>query len=226
MTENSEFSAQATGDVEPRSVSVTLKLPPDVVALISQRARQLGQSPSEVLVNAIRVGLGSHLESANLATPLPQSSEWEQLVDRLTVLEMLIPQVKALEDKVNHLLAGGTPSAWPDDTDWQAAIAQTTAPLPELPALDEESWLGPLDQCPKCHHRLGPPLKSSGRQVCSKCGWSNKPRRLANDDRAEPPPDDLTRLLTQAAQESEKNMKPKKQQPKPGGIRKRFPPFG
>lgn len=162
MTEDSEFSAQATGDLEARSISVTLKLPPDVVAMITQRAKQFGQSPSEVLVNAIRIGLGSRPELTNFQIPPQQSPEWQQLVDRLSVLEMLIPQVKVLEDKVNQLLAGSSPASWPADADWQTSIAQT-APLPDLPPLNDENWSGLLDQCPKCNHRLGPPLKSSGR---------------------------------------------------------------
>lgn len=29
-----------------------------------------------------------------------------------------------------------------------------------------------LETCPRCSHRLGPPLKS-GRQVCANCGWSS-----------------------------------------------------
>lgn len=33
-----------------------------------------------------------------------------------------------------------------------------------------------LENCPKCSHELGAPLKSSGRQVCMKCGWSDKPK--------------------------------------------------
>ncbi len=32
------------------------------------------------------------------------------------------------------------------------------------------------ENCPKCGKKLPPPFKSSGRQVCSGCGWSNKPK--------------------------------------------------
>lgn len=32
------------------------------------------------------------------------------------------------------------------------------------------------ENCPKCEKKLPPPFKSSGRQVCSGCGWSNKPK--------------------------------------------------
>ncbi|MGL5804587.1 MAG: hypothetical protein ACRC11_03970 [Xenococcaceae cyanobacterium] len=31
-----------------------------------------------------------------------------------------------------------------------------------------------LETCPKCEKKLHPPLKSTGRQVCSSCGWSDK----------------------------------------------------
>ena len=30
------------------------------------------------------------------------------------------------------------------------------------------------ENCPKCDKKLPPPFKSTGRQVCSNCGWSNK----------------------------------------------------
>lgn len=30
-----------------------------------------------------------------------------------------------------------------------------------------------LENCPKCDQKLPSPFKSSGRQVCSKCGWSS-----------------------------------------------------
>jgi hypothetical protein len=31
-----------------------------------------------------------------------------------------------------------------------------------------------LVDCPKCSSKLPPPFKSSGRQVCSSCGWTDK----------------------------------------------------
>jgi hypothetical protein len=31
-----------------------------------------------------------------------------------------------------------------------------------------------LENCPKCEKKLPPPFPSSGRQVCSGCGWSDK----------------------------------------------------
>ena len=36
-----------------------------------------------------------------------------------------------------------------------------------------------LENCPKCEKKLPPPFKSSGRQVCSKCAWTDKPRPKA-----------------------------------------------
>lgn len=31
-----------------------------------------------------------------------------------------------------------------------------------------------LKECPKCSKALNPPLKSTGRQICKNCGWTNK----------------------------------------------------
>jgi uncharacterized protein len=33
-----------------------------------------------------------------------------------------------------------------------------------------------LEICPRCSHPLRAPLQSSGRQVCMKCGWSDRPK--------------------------------------------------
>jgi hypothetical protein len=72
----------------------------------------------------------------------------------------------------------------------------------------------PLEHCPQCTYRLNPPLKTSGRQVCVKCGWSNRPRQGQSVEAAtQPLPDlDLHQLLEQAAIESIDNMKPRKKQ--------------
>jgi len=32
------------------------------------------------------------------------------------------------------------------------------------------------ENCPSCHSKLPPPFQSSGRVVCTKCGWSNRPK--------------------------------------------------
>lgn len=33
------------------------------------------------------------------------------------------------------------------------------------------------EYCPRCDSKLPPPFQSSSRTVCSKCGWSNKPKQ-------------------------------------------------
>lgn len=86
----------------------------------------------------------------------------------------------------------------------------------------------PLEQCPKCNYRLGLPLKSSGRQVCAKCGWTDKPRQKFADQSAGTQPDmtkpatakpatsmspnDMQKILEQAAAQALNNMKPKGKQ--------------
>jgi len=86
----------------------------------------------------------------------------------------------------------------------------------------------PLEQCPKCNYRLGLPLKSSGRQVCAKCGWTDKPRqKFADQPVGTPPatakpatakpatsmsPHDIQKILEQAAAQALNNMKPKGKQ--------------
>lgn len=76
-----------------------------------------------------------------------------------------------------------------------------------------------LESCPKCSHRLGPPLKSSGRQVCMKCGWASRPRTSAGAAKSKkrsltktPPRDDISpmeiqKILAEAAEKSLNNMK-------------------
>jgi ribosomal protein S27AE len=94
--------------------------------------------------------------------------------------------------------------------------------LSEPPSPQEAS---PTHQeiCPKCSNRLGPPLKSSGRQICIKCGWTDKPKSSLSlqQDEALPraasasaslPDYELKKLLDQAASESLNNMKPKRKQ--------------
>ncbi|HEY9640706.1 MAG TPA: hypothetical protein V6C57_09485 [Coleofasciculaceae cyanobacterium] len=82
----------------------------------------------------------------------------------------------------------------------------TAPPAPQMP----------LEQCPNCSHKLHPPLKASGRQVCVKCGWSNRPysgQLVEQRVEAAPLPDlDLHQLLERAAIESLDNMKPRKKQ--------------
>lgn len=95
-------------------------------------------------------------------------------------------------------------------------ISQENQPPASIP-----STLIALSQCPECEHPLAPPLQSSGRQVCMKCGWTNKPRYANSNttpvasepaalDTNEPTDIDLLNLLEKAASESRKNMEPRK----------------
>lgn len=90
------------------------------------------------------------------------------------------------------------------------------------------------ETCPKCSNRLGPPLKSSGRQICIKCGWTDKPKGSLASPQDELPsraasasvslPDyELKKLLDQAASESLNNMKPKRKQPQNSNKNKFLP---
>ena len=40
-----------------------------------------------------------------------------------------------------------------------------------------------LDNCPKCNKKLLPPFKSSGRQVCTGCDWSDRPKKDRNTEK-------------------------------------------
>jgi ribosomal protein S27AE len=187
---------------------VTLKLPADVAMALSQRAKQLGQLPSQVLVDAVRLGLGlSQIESARTV------DEWQQVHDRLAALEALVPIVYHLQALVEpRLLERPDPSAFPDSAFPDSALTDAATLSPAVSPAKETG--GMRDRCPRCDHRLGPPLKASGRQVCGKCGWSDKPRRPESADiAADLAPDDVSRLLSQAAQESLNNMKPKPSEP-------------
>jgi uncharacterized membrane protein len=37
-----------------------------------------------------------------------------------------------------------------------------------------------VENCPQCSSKLSPPLKSSGHQICSSCGWTDK-KRIQNE---------------------------------------------
>ena len=87
---------------------------------------------------------------------------------------------------------------------------QPPASIPStLPQPEREAY---LQLCPKCNHRLNPPFKATGRQVCTKCNWSDQPRNLLQEGGAIGAVD-LKQLLEQATVESLDNMKPRK---KPG----------
>ncbi|WP_036489553.1 hypothetical protein [Myxosarcina sp. GI1] len=36
-----------------------------------------------------------------------------------------------------------------------------------------------IENCPRCETKLPPPFKSSGRQVCSACGWSDRTKKTS-----------------------------------------------
>ncbi|NEQ26905.1 MAG: hypothetical protein F6K28_49365 [Microcoleus sp. SIO2G3] len=187
-------------DPKPSTKSVTLNLPIDVIAAIIRLSRELEQPQSEVLVNALRRGL-AFLE----AEPAP-SVDLAQLVDRVAALESLPAQVAGLAAEVDRLRQ-----------DSQKPPAELSVDLPVAPAAIIPSQ---AEHCPRCNHPLNAPLKSSGRQVCIKCGWTNKPR-TPDATTEDLPPDQLQRLLDRAAAEAIANMKPKKSAPEP----KKFP-FG
>jgi ribosomal protein S27AE len=99
--------------------------------------------------------------------------------------------------------------------------APQQAPQQDRPQQDRLTT-APQETCPQCSSRLGPPLKSSGRQVCAKCGWTDKPKgtisqkseasRLVTPTAASLADYELKKLLDQAASESLNNMKPKRKQ--------------
>ncbi|MBD2000823.1 hypothetical protein H6G00_30170 [Leptolyngbya sp. FACHB-541] len=116
--------------------------------------------------------------------------------------------------------------AYPTHTpDSEATFTEAISVEPLPPQPTQASSLLPSshqETCPKCNSRLGPPLKSSGRQICIKCGWTDKPKGAISSQRDEVPraasasvslPDyELRKLLDQAASESLNNMKPKRKQ--------------
>lgn len=179
-----------------QTVSVTLNLPLDVLTAIRQRATQQEEYPNQVIVDALRQGLGLTPPS----TPASNlNDDLRSLAARLQAVEALLPRMQALEEQVSRLQAGRSSPV--EDA------ASIEPPLQEpLPSTEAQ-------QCPNCSHRLGPPLRASGRQVCGKCGWSNKPKRATSDsDMADLPADELRQILSNAASESLDNMKPKKQE--------------
>jgi len=201
-------------DSKPSTKSVTLHLPSDIIAAIARLSRELEQPQSEILVAALRRGL-EYLELQ--AAP---SSELEQLADRVAALEALPAQVAELAAQVDRLLnASLERSALPEPQDNLSPVAESipvakSVPVAESPVLPE--------QCPRCSHKLSAPLKASGRQVCIKCGWTNKPRSARPAASSDLPPDELKRLLDQAAADAIANMKPKKPEPPSNS---KFPPF-
>lgn len=76
-----------------------------------------------------------------------------------------------------------------------------------------------LESCPKCSHKLAPPLKSSGRQICMKCGWSDRPKGIASSKpvtqvqpREDVSPLEIQKILAEATETAKNNMKPRRLQ--------------
>jgi len=75
-----------------------------------------------------------------------------------------------------------------------------------------------LESCPKCNHKLAPPLKSSGRQICMKCGWSDRPRGAAAGKPVTKVPLrdvsalEIQKILAEATEKAMQNMKPRRLQ--------------
>jgi hypothetical protein len=120
--------------------------------------------------------------------------------------------------------------------DLEATFAEAISVEPSSSQMTQASSLTSLshqETCPKCNSRLGPPLKSSGRQICIKCGWADKPKGAISSQRDEIPraasasvslPDyELRKLLDQAASESLNNMKPKRKQTQNSNKNKSLP---
>lgn len=82
--------------------SLILSLPPELVAAIEQQMRQSGQTQTQVVLQALRLGL--HFEPIPTAKPPTESIDLQQelakLKGRLAELEFLVPKVEALEGKL------------------------------------------------------------------------------------------------------------------------------
>ena len=124
---------------------------------------------------------------------------------------------------MGSLLSQRSPS--PQEAPILSSSAMTLAPsaaLPQQAPPQNRLTAAPQETCPQCSSRLRPPLKSSGRQVCAKCGWTDKPKGTASQgsevSRSIAPTAasladyELKKLLDQAASESLNNMKPKRKQ--------------
>ncbi|NJN56699.1 MAG: hypothetical protein HC879_03985 [Leptolyngbyaceae cyanobacterium SL_5_9] len=128
---------------------------------------------------------------------------------------------------MGSLLSQRSPS--PQEAQTYPNSAETFTPSsasPQQAPQQDRLTAAPQETCPQCSSRLGPPLKSSGRQVCAKCGWTDKPKgtisqtisqrsevsRSLAPTAASLADYELKKLLDQAASESLNNMKPKRKQ--------------
>lgn len=134
-----------------------------------------------------------------------------------------IPPQKApphLEDVTSPQLSEPAPISPPPNSKVGSSIAtlwlkvgQENQPPASIPSTLASG------RCPQCQTPLAPPLQSSGRQVCMKCGWTNKPRHSnptptvaesAALETEEPTDIDLLNLVEKAASEALRNMQPRK----------------
>lgn len=217
MSQNFENSIPPITEADAQSISVTIRLPLDIATELRQHAGQHGQNPSQVMSNALRQYFGSSHSKARSAISI-SAEDWQRVITRLATLESLLPKVEQLEQTVAAL----------ENERSIASIESAPSELSQLAPIEPSgSASSTADQCPKCSNQLGPPLKASGRQVCSKCGWTNKPRQAASQVHpVDLSTDELQRMLNQAADESLANMKPtKSQNSKPPGSGPSFPFF-
>lgn len=116
-----------------------------------------------------------------------------------------------------------SPTYSPDSAAFFPETTISVEPLSPQPKASDSTSPSYQEICPKCSNRLRPPLQSSGRQICIKCGWTDKPKGSISfqQDEALPraasasvslPDYELKKLLDQAASESLNNMKPKRKQ--------------
>ncbi|NJO51551.1 MAG: hypothetical protein HC840_21365 [Leptolyngbyaceae cyanobacterium RM2_2_4] len=123
---------------------------------------------------------------------------------------------------MGSLLSQRSPSPQEAQTYSSSAVppAKASVSPPQAP-LQNRLTAAPQETCPQCSSRLGSPLKSSGRQICAKCGWTDKPKGTVSQkpeaSRSVAPTaaslaDYEKELLDQAASESLNNMKPKRKQ--------------
>ena len=212
------------------------QMPPALATALRDHAQATGQPLQAIVVAALSEYVGQphtakapshHTDRQRLAAVEQDLVAMQQ---RLAALEQAIAPAPDASRPVTLSPPPPPPATIASSVTLPPATAKPTAIPTAIPTAAASSGPSPADtplsQCPKCHHKLGAPLKSSGRQVCGKCGWLSRSRYSAT---AEATPDaaadDLQQLLQQAAVESVNNMKPKnKQEPNAAPRhRPRFP---
>jgi hypothetical protein len=225
-----------------QSIPVSLQLPADLAAAIRQRATAQGRSPTQIIIELLRSGLFPEADTST-SDSNPSGLPLEQLVARVSALESVLPRVNALEERLNDLLERSWAKGQAEPELQDAARSQlSNSPIANSPianspiaiaiAATPASTVASI--CPQCGVKLGAPLKSSGRQVCSQCGWTNRPRHStgisprpspeqpsgsasakSESSHSEPSNADLYSILAQASEDSLNNMKRQKTSQKP-----------